>query len=117
MREPLEGVCVWTVPCNIVITVTLFRDNRTHAYEDKDWAFVLEDVSPSGKRRQVATAHVNMTQYAGMCQHDLRISLRPLSRKLVSATLELTLSCLFLREGKATYVQRTLFNVLINVFN
>jgi hypothetical protein len=44
MREPLEGVCVWTVPCNIVITVTLFRDNRTHAYENKDWAFVVEDV-------------------------------------------------------------------------
>ncbi|KAF2367971.1 EEIG1/EHBP1 N-terminal domain, partial [Trinorchestia longiramus] len=102
MREPLEGVCVWTVPANTVINVTLFRDNRTHRYEDKEWTFVIEDVSPSGKRRQVATAQVNMTQYAGICQHDLRISLRPLSRKLVSASLELTLSCLFLREGKAT---------------
>ena len=59
-------------------------------------------VSATGKRRQVATAQINMTQYAGMCQHNLSITLKPLSNKLAAAYLELTLSCLFLREGKAT---------------
>ncbi|XP_066972776.1 EH domain-binding protein 1 isoform X9 [Macrobrachium rosenbergii] len=103
MRNPLEGLCVWAVPANTTITVTLFRDNRTNEFEDKDWTFVIEDVSSTGKRRQVATAQINMKQYAGFStQHDVKIKLRPLSKKVVSASLDLTLSCLFLREGKAT---------------
>ncbi|XP_063853273.1 LOW QUALITY PROTEIN: EH domain-binding protein 1-like [Scylla paramamosain] len=56
-----------------------------------------------GKRRQVATAEVNMKLYAGWnSQHDIKVKLRPLSKKVVAASLDLTLSCLFLREGKAT---------------
>nr|XP_045600175.1 EH domain-binding protein 1-like [Procambarus clarkii] len=103
MRNPLEGLCVWAVPANIAITVTLFRDNRTNEFEDKEWTFVVEDVSSSGKRRQVATALINMKQYAGFsAQHDVKVKLRPLSKKVISASLDLTLSCLFLREGKAT---------------
>ncbi|KAK8730782.1 hypothetical protein OTU49_007928, partial [Cherax quadricarinatus] len=103
MRNPLEGLCVWAVPANIAITVTLFRDNRTNDFEDKEWTFVVEDVSSTGKRRQVATAQINMKQYAGFsAQHDVKVKLRPLSKKVVSASLDLTLSCLFLREGKAT---------------
>ena len=35
----------WPVPENIEITVTLFRDNRQSAFEDKEWTFVIEDVS------------------------------------------------------------------------
>ena len=35
----------WPVPENIEITVTLFRDNRQAAFEDKEWTFVIEDVS------------------------------------------------------------------------
>lgn len=103
MRNPLEGLCVWAVPTNTTITVTLFRDNRTNEFEDKEWTFVIEDVSSTGKRRQVATAQINMKQYAGFStQHDVKVKLRPLSKKVVSASLDLTLSCLFLREGKAT---------------
>lgn len=45
MRNPLEGLCVWAVPTNTTITVTLFRDNRTNEFEDKEWTFVIEDVS------------------------------------------------------------------------
>jgi len=34
----------WTVPENVEIQVTLFRDNRHSEYEDKEWTFLLEDV-------------------------------------------------------------------------
>ncbi|KAB7507755.1 EH domain-binding protein 1, partial [Armadillidium nasatum] len=101
MRNPLEGICVWAVPSNLSITVTLFRDQRTDEFEDKEWTFIIEDMA-SGKRRQVATAQINMKQYAGFStQQDVRIKFRPLSKKVVAATLDVTLSCLFLREGKA----------------
>lgn len=44
MVDPLIGHISWPVPDNHNITVTLFKDPRTHELEDKDWTFVIEDV-------------------------------------------------------------------------
>lgn len=43
--NPLVGEIQWPVPDNHTISVTLFKDPRTHELEDKDWTFVVEDVS------------------------------------------------------------------------
>ncbi|XP_076990478.1 EH domain-binding protein 1 isoform X12 [Tamandua tetradactyla] len=45
-----------------------------------------------------------MKQYASPMptQTDVKLKFKPLSKKVVSATLQFSLSCIFLREGKAT---------------
>lgn len=45
-------------------------------------------------------------------QTDLMLKMKPLSVKVVEATLKLSLSCVFLKEGKATWV-----HCFINWFN
>lgn len=45
MVNPLVGHIAWPVPDNHTISVTLFKDSRTHELEDKEWTFVVEDVS------------------------------------------------------------------------
>lgn len=45
MVNPLIGHISWPVPDNQTISVTLFKDPRTHELEDKDWTFTIEDVS------------------------------------------------------------------------
>ncbi|XP_014488161.1 PREDICTED: EH domain-binding protein 1 isoform X5 [Dinoponera quadriceps] len=104
LSDPLKGVISWAVPDNHTVSVTLFKDPRTHELEDKDWTFVIEDVSSTGKRRHVAATNINMKKYATLesSQQQLKLDLKPTSKKIVSATLECTLSCVFLREGKAT---------------
>ncbi|XP_011162470.1 EH domain-binding protein 1 isoform X6 [Solenopsis invicta] len=104
LSDPLKGIISWAVPDNHTVSVTLFKDPRTHELEDKDWTFVIEDVSSTGKRRHVAAANINMKKYATLesSQQQLKLDLKPTSKKIVSATLECTLSCVFLREGKAT---------------
>ncbi|PSN41828.1 hypothetical protein C0J52_14504 [Blattella germanica] len=77
MKDPLRGVVVWVVPENKEVSVTLFKDPRTQEMEDKEWTFVIED-------------------------HPLQLSFKPTTKKIVGATLECTLSCVLLREGKAT---------------
>lgn len=61
-------------------------------------------VSSMGKKRVLASANINMRKYASELptQQTIELILKPVSRKIVSAHLELTLSCVFLREGKAT---------------
>lgn len=44
LSDPLKGVISWAVPDNHTVSVTLFKDPRTHELEDKDWTFVIEDV-------------------------------------------------------------------------
>uniref|UniRef100_A0A224XAX8 Putative ca2+-binding actin-bundling protein n=1 Tax=Panstrongylus lignarius TaxID=156445 RepID=A0A224XAX8_9HEMI len=104
MKDPNLGYAIWPVPDNREVTVTLFKDPRTHELEDKSWTFILEEVSNIGKRRQLASANVNMRKYASVdsSQHQLNLVLKPISKKIHSASLECTLSSVFLREGKAT---------------
>ncbi|XP_029820251.1 EH domain-binding protein 1 isoform X9 [Manacus vitellinus] len=104
IKNPYRGVVVWPVPENVEITVTLFKDPHAEEFEDKEWMFVIENESPSGRRKALATSSINMKQYASPMptQTDVRLKFKPLSKKVVSATLQFSLSCIFLREGKAT---------------
>lgn len=57
-----------------------------------------------GKKRVLANASINMRKYASIesTQQSFTLALKPVSKKITAASLELTISCVFLREGKAT---------------
>lgn len=104
MKNPMKGLVVWTVPENKEASITLFGDPRSHDFEDKMWTFFVEDISSTGKRRQLASACLNMKLYASMVpsQQPVKLKMTISSKKIVSASLNLTVSCVFVREGKAT---------------
>ncbi|XP_045540599.1 EH domain-binding protein 1-like protein 1 isoform X1 [Papilio machaon] len=104
LKDPLKGSVIFTVPENQTVTVTLFRDPRTNELEDKDWTFVLEDVSPTGKRRRLAAAALDLRKHASLAaaQRAVRVQLEPTGRRLRAASLHLTLHSVLLREGHAT---------------
>ncbi|XP_055799518.1 uncharacterized protein LOC129869066 isoform X3 [Salvelinus fontinalis] len=103
IKNPYRGMVVWPVPENVDISLTLFRDPHSDVFEDKDWTFVIESET-KGQRKVLAAVDVNMKKFASPTptQQDLTLKLKPLSVKVVEATLKLSLSCVFLREGKAT---------------
>uniref|UniRef100_A0A8C6X8L3 EH domain binding protein 1 like 1 n=1 Tax=Naja naja TaxID=35670 RepID=A0A8C6X8L3_NAJNA len=103
IKNPYRGEVVWMVPENVDIMVTLYRDPHVEEYEDKDWTFVVENES-KGQRKVLASADVNLKRFASQMpnQVDLKLKLKPKSVKVVAASLQLTLSCVFLHEGKAT---------------
>ena len=43
--EPYRGIVSWSVPENITATVTLFHTGKLAKCEDKNWVFVVENVS------------------------------------------------------------------------
>ncbi|XP_064600820.1 EH domain-binding protein 1-like [Liolophura sinensis] len=104
IKNPYLGSVNWTVPENVEITVTLFRDSRQEEYEDKEWTFVIEDQTANGRRKILASKSINMKNYASHIpsQTNIKVKLKPATKKVVSASITLTLSCVFLREGKAT---------------
>ncbi|XP_055794890.1 EH domain-binding protein 1-like protein 1 isoform X1 [Salvelinus fontinalis] len=104
IKNPYRGTVVWQVPENLDITVTLFKDPTADEFEDKDWTFIIENETNKGHRKVLASVDVNMKKFASAtpAQYDLTLKLKPLSVKVVEATLKLTLTCVFLKEGKAT---------------
>ncbi|KAM4545232.1 uncharacterized protein PAE49_017889 isoform 14-T14 [Odontesthes bonariensis] len=103
IKNPYRGMVVWPVPENIDISVTLFKEPNTDEFEDKEWTFVIEGEN-KGHRKVLASADINLKRFASptVTQTDLTLNLKPLSVKVVEATLKLSLSCVFVREGKAT---------------
>ncbi|XP_014829650.1 PREDICTED: uncharacterized protein LOC106908167 isoform X2 [Poecilia mexicana] len=103
IKNPYRGLVIWQVPESLNITVTLFKEPTAEEFEDKDWTFVIENET-KGRRKVLASADVNMKKYASAAsaQYNLTLKLKPLSVKVVEATLILNLSCIFLKEGKAT---------------
>ncbi|CAL8377099.1 unnamed protein product, partial [Boreogadus saida] len=103
IQNPYRGTVVWQVPESVDIPITLFKDPTAEEFEDKDWTVIVEDET-KGRRKVLASADVNMKKYASATQAkcDMVLKLKPMSVKVVEATLKLTLSCIFLKEGKAT---------------
>ena len=58
------------------------------------------------KDKVIASQLVNLKLFATIVPSQSRIEvlLQPMSSEVVFASLRLTLSCVFLRQGKATYV-------------
>ncbi|KAL0859729.1 hypothetical protein ABMA27_010091 [Loxostege sticticalis] len=104
LKDPLKGSVIYTIPLNHTVAVTLFKDSRTNELEDKDWTFVLEDVSVTGKRRRIASCAINMRKFASLepTSRPLKLTLDPATGKVRAAVLHITLHCVLLREGQAT---------------
>ncbi|KAM8880640.1 uncharacterized protein ehbp1l1a isoform 2-T2 [Synchiropus picturatus] len=103
IKNPYRGLVMWQVPESLDIAVTLFKEPTAEEFEDKDWTFVLESET-KGRRKVLASADLNMKKFASAtpAQYDVTLKLKPLSVKVIEATLKLNLSCVFLKEGKAT---------------
>ncbi|XP_037116753.1 uncharacterized protein LOC119128454 isoform X8 [Syngnathus acus] len=103
IQNPYRGLVLWQVPESLAVTVTLYKETTAEEFEDKDWTFVIENET-KGRRKVLASADINMKKYASAtpAQYDLTLKLKPLSVKVKEATLKLNLSCVFLKEGKAT---------------
>ncbi|CAF91157.1 unnamed protein product, partial [Tetraodon nigroviridis] len=100
------------------------QEPTAEEFEDKDWTFVIEERESAaapppplawpyvsaplqesrGRTKVLATANVNIKQFASAspAQYDLTLQLKPASAKVLEASLKLRLSCVFLKEGKAT---------------
>lgn len=59
LQNPYKGLVVWPLPENHQVSVTLFKDPRTNELEDKDWSFIIEDVSVAKTNKNCLVYHIN----------------------------------------------------------
>ncbi|KFD53117.1 hypothetical protein M513_06031 [Trichuris suis] len=108
ITNPYCGIILWPSQCTETLEVitTLYRDQHSDEYDDKEWTFVVEEVANSGRRfRPIASAKLNMRMFANEAPGTmsmLKLQMRPLRESLQKCTLELLLGCTILKEGVAT---------------
>ncbi|VDL57928.1 unnamed protein product [Hymenolepis diminuta] len=109
-------IYTWTLPDNLEVITTLYRNENSIAFEDKEWTFQIEDIGVSAedfkevptnattRRRVLATRNLNLAEFASALptQNNLKVILRAASKRVSSATLFFTLHGLMLRSGEAT---------------
>ncbi|OQV13001.1 EH domain-binding protein 1 [Hypsibius exemplaris] len=103
--NPFRGIVTWTSPECLEFVTTLFKEARADEFEDKDWTLTVEEIEPLGRRRPLAAISVNLKYFVdnlGAKQQHATVKLKPTSRKVLAATLNLTFGSTLLREGKAT---------------
>eukprot|EP00794_Sanderia_malayensis_P015799 gene15799-17392_t len=105
IANPFRGVMVMTEPEDIEITVTMYKEDKPDSqFEDKEWTFMVMEESTGGRRKPLARASLNMARCYSIEAYtqEVQLNLKPSSVKVANCQLEFALSCVLLREGKAT---------------
>lgn len=104
IAKPYRGVMVWAEPEELEMICTLYKDDKPEApFEPKEWTFIILDES-SGRRKPLAQASIDMAKYFSIepsCK-QMTIKMKAANNKVKTAQIDIALSCVFLREGKAT---------------
>jgi len=104
IAKPYRGVMVWAEPEELDMVCTLYKEDKAEApFESKEWTFIVLDES-SGRRKPLAQATIDMAKYFSIepsCK-QMTIKMKPSNNKVSFAQFDIALSCVFLREGKAT---------------
>ncbi|CAH8436294.1 unnamed protein product [Schistosoma curassoni] len=106
---------VWSMPENIEFVTTLYRNEKAIQFEEKEWICQIEDVgaktsgllaasTPSVRRRVLATRQIDIAEFVSdlPVQTNLKVVMRLASKKLISATVLLTLNSVIVKAGEAT---------------
>lgn len=107
-RNPYRGTVVWpTEESATEMTVTLFRRTNDTQYEDKIYHLVVEETKANDKSKPIGYVKVNLAQYVDDStfarHHDsIKLTLIPLSKKLVSGEISMSISTQFIKEGLAS---------------
>ncbi|XP_065647613.1 EH domain-binding protein 1 isoform X4 [Hydra vulgaris] len=104
IAKPHRGVMVWVEPEELDIVCTLFKEDKQGSlFEPKEWTFIILDES-SGRRKPLAQGSIDMAKFYSIepSSKQMTIKMKSCSSKISQAQIDIGLSCIFLREGKAT---------------
>ncbi|XP_065829027.1 EH domain-binding protein 1-like isoform X2 [Oscarella lobularis] len=103
-KKPTIGTIIWAEPESVEATVTLYKDPRRADFETKEWTFQIEAIEKGGRHKILASAPINMVEFASALPTKTvhKLTLKRQSTKVKTCSLEFTMGCNFLKEGKAT---------------
>ena len=105
INNPSHGHVVWPEPEKMTTVVTLYKGQKDHVYENKEWEVSIVEVNRDGNKKCLAKKAINMADFIGDVlgySQDLKLRLTPSGRKMKLSSLDCTLNSRFVRAGMPT---------------
>lgn len=97
ITDPYHGLIIWPTGASetLEIVTTMYKDLRHEAFDDKEWTFIVEEITSSGRRKPVAGLDLNMRLFIEQngAGAELRLRLAALREELIECRLHLCLHC------------------------
>ncbi|KAJ7318893.1 EH domain binding protein 1 [Desmophyllum pertusum] len=143
--NPYRGVHVWPEPDPVKTDITLVKNCNmwpepdpvqtkfTHRvifvstgsgsntqgellqYQDKKWNIFVQNLSPSGRHKVLATGSIDINDYISEDPKtfDITVTLKPANRNVVSGSIEFQLSSVLLEDGLPRRTDKEIFDEIM----
>ncbi|CAG9540867.1 unnamed protein product [Cercopithifilaria johnstoni] len=100
MTDPCRGLIVWPsqTPDPLLFDTTLYCDDSSHHYSDKEWTLLVEECTRKGKRKAIAAVNLNMPLFVQNPETvvELKLKLRPLWPELSHCSMQILISSILI---------------------
>ncbi|VDK87915.1 unnamed protein product, partial [Onchocerca ochengi] len=105
MTDPCRGLIVWPsqTPDPLLFDTTLYFDDSSHHYSDKEWTLLVEECTRKGKRKAIAAVNLNMSLFVQNSETviELKLKLRPLWPELSQCSMQILISSVLIADEEA----------------
>ncbi|VDO28494.1 unnamed protein product [Onchocerca flexuosa] len=105
MTDPCRGLIVWPsqTPDPLLFDTTLYFDDSSHHYSDKEWTLLVEECTRKGKRKAIAAVNLNMSLFVQNSDAliELKLKLRPLWPELSQCSMQILISSVPIADEEA----------------
>ncbi|VBB32936.1 unnamed protein product [Acanthocheilonema viteae] len=105
MTDPCRGLIVWPsqTPDPLFFDTTLYCDDSSNHYSDKEWTLLVEECTRKGKRKAIAAVNLNMPLFVQNPETviELKLKLRPLWPELSQCSIQILISSVLIGDGEA----------------
>ncbi|MCP9259836.1 EH domain-binding protein 1 [Dirofilaria immitis] len=105
MTDPCRGLIVWPsqTPDPLLFDTTLYCDDSSHQYSDKEWTLLVEECTRKGKRRAIAAINLNMPLFVQNSETviELKLKLRPLWPELSQCSMQILIASVLIVDEEA----------------
>ncbi|XP_078377430.1 uncharacterized protein LOC144660627 [Oculina patagonica] len=113
-KNPYRGIHVWPEPDPQKAKLTLLKNSKDEllCYQERPWKILVQNVSPSGRRKVIAAGNIDIADYITEepRSYDITVTLKPMTKNVVSGSLEFTLSSVMLEDGLPRRTDKEIFD-------
>ncbi|KAL9967475.1 hypothetical protein ACROYT_G025700 [Oculina patagonica] len=113
-KNPNRGIHVWPEPDPLQVKLTLLKNSKNEllCYQERPWKILVQNVSASGRRKVILAGNIDIADYITeeprSC--DVTVTLKPMTKNVVSGSLEFTLSSVILEDGLPRRTDKEIFD-------
>ncbi|VDN52011.1 unnamed protein product [Dracunculus medinensis] len=106
ISDPCRGLIVWPEQTSdpLLFETTLYGNNVTRVYDDKEWILMVEELTRKGKHLPIGAVNLNMRLFIENSPGtgaELKLKLRPLWAEVVHCSIQILIYCSLVDEGEA----------------